>query len=101
MKITKKSTPEEVGRKMLTFANEYVTKMANANAASNVVSFGKDQADSMRVYYKDASDFCGIAKLIFEMDFKGAVDATYDIDTCPRDCIPQDIWDYVTHHSRI
>ena len=92
MKLNKRTaTPEEAADKMLKFAHSYVTKMQNAF----------ESPESMRIYYKDASDFCGIAELIAKSDFKKAVKTAYDMDTCPRDEIPQDVWDYITHHSRV
>jgi len=93
MKINKKtSTPEEVSEKMVKFAHDYVTKMSNLRFSS--------YADSMRIYYSDASDYCKIAALIADHDFKGAVRVAYKMDTCPRDEIPQDVWDFITYQSR-
>lgn len=93
MKITKTSKPSDVSKKMVEFASSYVAKHSQ-NQFSHY-------ADSMRVYYKDASDFCKIAALIDELDFKGAVKAANSMDTCPRDEIPQDVWDFINHHSKV
>jgi hypothetical protein len=55
----------------------------------------------MRIYYKDASDYCKIAALIVERNFKAALKTANGMDTCPRDEIPQDVWDYINHHSKV
>jgi len=94
MKINKKTaTPEQVSEKLVQFAHDYVAK----NSKSKLTSY----ADSMRVYYKDASDYCKIAALIVERNFKDAISAAYRMDTCPRDEIPQDVWDYITYNSKV
>jgi hypothetical protein len=93
MKINKTATPDQVSENLVRFAHDYVSKMSKTNLNS--------YADSMRVYYKDASDYCKIASLVQDRDFKGAISAAYDMDTCPRDEIPQDVWDYINHHSKV
>jgi hypothetical protein len=93
MKIKKTDAPHDVCIKLVDFASNYVSKMSKTNLNS--------YADSMRVYYKDASDYCKIASLVQDRDFKGAISAAYDMDTCPRDEIPQDVWDYITYHSKV
>jgi hypothetical protein len=93
MKIKKTDAPHDVCIKLVDFASNYVSKMSKIKLNSH--------ADCMRVYYKDASDYCKIASLVEERNFRGAVDAAYDMDTCPRDEIPQDVWDYITYHSKV
>jgi hypothetical protein len=93
MKINKTTTPEQVSEKLVQFAHDYVAKMSKLQFPY--------YADSMRIYYKDASDYCKIAALIVERNFKAALKTANGMDTCPRDEIPQDVWDYINHHSKV
>ena len=93
MTINKKTTPEQVSEKLVQFAHDYVTKNSKLQFPY--------YADSMRIYYKDASDYCKIAALIVERNFKAALETASRMDTCPRDEIPQDVWDYINHHSKV
>jgi hypothetical protein len=94
MKIKKTATPDQVAQKLVKFAWDYVAKMNTIQLQSPYL------ADSMRIYYKDASDYCSIASSIVDRDFKAALKTANGMDTCPRDEIPQDVWDFLTHHSR-
>ncbi len=93
MKINKTTTPEQVSEKLVQFAQDYVAKNSKLQFPY--------YADSMRVYYKDASDYCKIAALIVERNFKAAMETANRMDTCPRDEIPQDVWDFLNHHSKV